>query len=183
MLAIIVKYSENTWNEKVFEEIRDYPVLTILGHYRFTTRYYDGLEYPPFQAWAAILATFADQANIFLAWNQVENRLWRLLATLVIGLRANKHDGTNPREAKKLLVKASSTFLSGAPLPTQDARPTVYANIQSGIELCILLHSYLNTAVCCEALGEYAEVSIKPPARSLTDSLSRLWLGCTSFMF
>ena len=169
MLAIIVKSGENAWNEKPFEATKHYPVLTILSDYRFTTSYYDGQGYPPFQAWAAILATFADQADMFLAWNQRENRLWRLLAALVIGLRANTHDGKNPREAKKLLVKASSTFLGGASLPTRGARPALYANIRNGIEVCTLLHSYLNTAVCCEAMGDYAEVSIEKLARILTD--------------
>ncbi|RXW23542.1 hypothetical protein EST38_g2278 [Candolleomyces aberdarensis] len=157
MLAIVVKSSERAINERALEEINDYPVLTILGHQRFTTHYYDGLEYPPLPAWAAMLAMFADQADMFLAWNQPENRLWRLLTMLVLGLRANKYDGSNPREAKKLLVKASSIYLRGAPLPTQDARPKVYATIQNGIELCSLLHCYLNTVVCCEALGEYPE--------------------------
>jgi hypothetical protein len=108
-----------------------------------------------------MLVKHSEQADMFLNWREEDNRLWRFIAMEVLSHRADSVSlRREPERAKALWLKAAAVYVR-APVPTKGARPTAYAGVGNGWELCAVLQCYLKAAICSMERSDYIEVGVE----------------------
>jgi hypothetical protein len=165
MLGIILRSGLGTVEDLPLDDIKDYPRITLLDDddpsFDSHCGHYCTHHQKPAGSWIAMLVKHSEQADMFLNWREEDNRLWRFIAMEVLSHRADSVSlRREPERAKALWLKAAAVYVR-APVPTKGARPTAYAGVGNGWELCAVLQCFLKAAICSMERSDYIEVGVE----------------------